>query len=578
MKGMRVGPSGCAALHLLACCPRMPTGVVARLLRMRHTRSAAQLLLRLRTAGLARYETAKPGPVVGARGVRLWTLTAAGHELVDRRGLAPSEEAGGLMPYGRPARRPDTERQRDTPMLVVAYRLLGHVVREMDWPVRVAAWEHPWIRTLAHAEIGRERHVRLPAAAVLVQDNLEGTQPRGLLLLPDVGTLPVASYQPVLHRLIALRLAANVSQPDEPFLVVGVAVAVGLAARVAAWQTLLQQVARQAGERPLRARVFAWPDGMAVAGNQERALGDQADQVLGLVARHPLLERQQLAVLLDVSEARAGQLVRRLTAVGWIRSFKAADVPPEALGPRPGRPRRLSLVELTPTGRREVARRLLLPASVAARHHGLLGNDASTRQFSRHFAHTLGANAVVVAFILTARRIAQRSGDEALEEWRSAAACAHGRFRPDGYGCYRREGARFGFFLEFDRGTEKAREYAAKLDAYCRYRESPAAKRAYAGFPTLLVVTTSGAAEARFASQAHLVQQRHGGSPLSIFLTTTSHIDACPEGVLGPIWRSAADPWAAEPVRICWLPRLRGQQRLDSAGADYRQVPTGRTL
>ena len=30
-----------AALHLLACCPRMPTDVLAVLLRIQHTRSAA---------------------------------------------------------------------------------------------------------------------------------------------------------------------------------------------------------------------------------------------------------------------------------------------------------------------------------------------------------------------------------------------------------------------------------------------------------------------------------------------------------------------------------------------------------
>ncbi len=55
----RIGPSGRAALHLLACCPRMPTDVVAVLLGMRHARSAAQLLLRLRTAGLAHYKNSE---------------------------------------------------------------------------------------------------------------------------------------------------------------------------------------------------------------------------------------------------------------------------------------------------------------------------------------------------------------------------------------------------------------------------------------------------------------------------------------------------------------------------------------
>src|SRR5919202_6591216 len=84
----RVGPSGRAALQLLACCPRLPTDVVGALMGMRHTRSGAQLLLRLRTAGLVRFEMARTGPLVGSRGVRLWRLTPAGRAFLDRRGLA----------------------------------------------------------------------------------------------------------------------------------------------------------------------------------------------------------------------------------------------------------------------------------------------------------------------------------------------------------------------------------------------------------------------------------------------------------------------------------------------------------
>ena len=36
-----------------------------------------------------------------------------------------------------------------------------------------------------------------------------------------------------------------------------------------------------------------------------------------------------------------------------------------------------------------------------------------------------------------ARRAQARGQDEALQDWRSAAACTRGSFRPDGYGCYR---------------------------------------------------------------------------------------------------------------------------------------------
>jgi hypothetical protein len=449
---MRVGPSGCAALQLLACCPRVPTDVVATLLRMQHTRSAAQLLLRLRTTGLARFETAKPGPLVGSRRVRLWTLTHDGRTFLETRGLARSEEAVDGLPYGRPARWPETARQRDTPMLITAYRMLAEVAAGIDHPLRMVAWEHPWTRTLAHPESGRARRVQLPASVRLMPSNASREQPRGLLLVPDLGTRPVASYRPVLHRLIELRQVTDVDEADEPLVVVGVTVAHGQAARVAAWQSLLEQVTRRAGERPLHARVVVHPEALATDRTPHRQHGAQADQALGLVARHPLIERRQLAALLGTSPARAGQLVRQLSASGWVRAREYADAPPEPVGVPPRRPHPLSLVELTSAGRREVARRLLLPATAATRHHGLLGNHASSRRFWRHLAHTIGANEVFVAFVLATAR----GGDEALEEWRSAAACARGRFRPDGYGCYRRGRSRFGFFVEFDRGTEKA--------------------------------------------------------------------------------------------------------------------------
>ena len=120
--------------------------------------------------------------------------------------------------------------------------------------------------------------------------------------------------------------------------------------------------------------------------------------------------------------------------------------------------------------------------------------------------------------------------------------------------CYRRGQARYGFFLEYDRGTERAREYAAKLEAYYRYRDSGAAARDYAGFPTVLVVTTRAAAEARFAHEAYLAWERRGGKPLPILLTTTHLIETHPEGILGPIWRTPASPSSAQSVRGYWLP------------------------
>jgi hypothetical protein len=111
---------------------------------------------------------------------------------------------------------------------------------------------------------------------------------------------------------------------------------------------------------------------------------------------------------------------------------------------------------------------------------------------------------------------------------------------------------------EFDRGTERPVEYAAKLAAYYRYLESGRYKRDYESFPAVLVVSISEVAEARFAMQAYTSQQRHATAHLSMFLTTTSRIEASTRDVLGSIWRSPTPPWIAAPVRACWLPRVRG--------------------
>lgn len=252
-----------------------------------------------------------------------------------------------------------------------------------------------------------------------------------------------------------------------------------------------------------------------------------------------------------------------LVARGWIRPIPYELFAHTTTGLSVEQLQRLGLVELTARGRREVSRWLLVPGTIAARHHGLVGGCVAIRGFLRHMTHTIGANAFFVALVQAARNAHLRGGDDAVEEWRSAAACVRGRFRPDGYGCYLRSRSRYGFFLEYDRGTEHPRNYAAKLAAYYRYRDSGKAAHDYDGFPTLLLVTTSEAAEGRFAHQVFLAHQRHGGHPLSVLLATSRRIHAHPEGVLGPVWRAASTPdFACDPVRGYWLPGRGSHGRL----------------
>jgi len=385
-----------------------------------------------------------------------------------------------------------------------------------------------------------------------------------VLLLPELGSAPVARYRPLVRTLLELRQewwAAD--NRDEPLLVVATVDQAGTETRAAAWRSLLQHVVLGSGEPSLRARVLGATDvGLESKAHdpKRRRWADGVDQVLSLVARHPLLTRQQLAVLVGTTRPRIVRLQAELLERGWIRPIRQEQLPHATHGRTVDSIQRLGLVELTPAGRREAARRLLLPGAVAARHHGLVSGRVAIRRFLRHLAHTVGANAFFVALVHAARTVCSRGGADALEEWRSAAACAHGRFRPDGYGCYRRAGSRFGFFLEYDRGTERPGDYAAKLAAYYRYRDSGSAARDYDGFPTLLFVTVSDVAEALFAHQVYLAHQQHGSAALSVLLTTSPRIGTHPERVLGPIWRAPSTIGSViDQVRGYWLPR-RGQQ------------------
>src|SRR5437870_4657417 len=163
----RIGPAGRAALELLACCPRMPTDVMGTLLGHRQAVTTAQLLARLYRAGLARYQLSRLGPLLGSRPVRLWTLSAAGRALVATRGPVPLSKASAQIQYGEPERQRDPARQRGIPLLVACYRLLAEAACGLGRPVRVCAWEHPWIRTIASTDSSRRRRVRLPAGVVL---------------------------------------------------------------------------------------------------------------------------------------------------------------------------------------------------------------------------------------------------------------------------------------------------------------------------------------------------------------------------------------------------------------------------
>src|SRR5438132_7446716 len=108
----RLRSAGSAAVELLARCPRIPADVAVQLLSPARSQPVAQVLLRLRHAGLARVETVRTGGALFGRGsVRLWSLTDAGRAALAGRSPSPNAEATWAIPYGRPIRRTNAFRQ-----------------------------------------------------------------------------------------------------------------------------------------------------------------------------------------------------------------------------------------------------------------------------------------------------------------------------------------------------------------------------------------------------------------------------------------------------------------------------------
>jgi hypothetical protein len=255
---------------------------------------------------------------------------------------------------------------------------------------------------------------------------------------------------------------------------------------------------------------------------------------------------------------RIRRLEADLVCSGWLTRVEMEELPPVAVGWSQTVFSDLGLVEITLAGQRRIAAALGLDPKTATRYHGLIGAGRShggkRRRLLLALAHTLGANAVLVALATAACAVRRAGGSDDLVEWRGAAACERKYCKPDGYGCYVRNGVAHGFFLEYDRGTESTRTYLAKFRAYYSYRDSRQAHRDYYGFPTLLFVTTQPRAEERIADAAHRAWFLRGTEPLAVLITTTSRITSDRQAILGRIWRRPGQIGAtSDDERQYWL-------------------------
>lgn len=555
-------------LWLLACLPLLPEDVIERLYGLRGAASVYRCLARLRKAGLV--ATVQPA-IRDGRSPRLAYLTNLGLATV---AVDQGVEPDALARRNR-LRGPDLlARLAGLPCLLATYRLLAALAGARPGRPDLLAWEQPWRRRYRRPTARVPATVALPAYAALSW----GGEAAHYLLVPDVGTFPLRVYRGTLGRLLALRAGAG-----EAFPLLVVATTDG---RRAAWGRLLEELNQNRAQVPLAGRIATWeqlstgleglpapggrPDpaagvvrrprlrrlvprrpaspipcpvgdllraGPAAAGPARRVLelaaGDHA--LLDLVGRHPFLPVDGLAAVLGWTGEQARSRRDRLVARGLLRLVEPAEVGERVASG--------GLVELTTDGLELVAARQGLTPGAAIRHNGLVGGGPDRprgprRILLKHPDHTLGVDALFVGLYRAAARLAAAGRDVAVLEWRSAAACSRRRFRPDGYGMLRCGGRRCGFFLEYDRGTMRGRDYREKWAAYYEYRDSRRFERDYDGFPTVLVVTTENAAEERIARAARAAAV--GRWPALRLLLTCEwriHDPLNPNGLLGPIWR-----------------------------------------
>jgi hypothetical protein len=579
--GAVLGRTERRVLHLLGQLPLIPAPLLACVLGGRGPATSYRALGRLRAEGVV---GSAPVPVRRGRPRALWHLTSAGIEMLALDEAKPPKD----LARERRLRASDLRRMLvGWPPLLACYEILAALARShLDEP-ELVEWRRPWILRSETYAPARGSRLSFPAYAALHwKDARLGVE---AVLIPDLGSEPLAA-----HARAMARLASSRSTSDRPLPAIVVAAPEGR--RLNAWRIAVEEIARVRATTSVR--LVSWRDvhggaeivspqqrwleelrsaelprpaaqlecrkrSMAVGSNYppRRARPSSAPKqfspsdraMLEVIGRHPFLPLTALAEYLGWPPAQARARCRALAACSMVRVLG-----PDEAGVHAAR----DLVELTAVGLVRLLRWAGLSISTAVRQLGLAGGGreqpvGNRRLLMRDLAHTLGADAIFVGLTVLARRRAAALGtDDALLDWRGAAACARGHVHPDGYGLFQSGGQLHGFFLEYDRGTMQARDYRRKFGAYYRYRDTGRFRRDYDGFPTILLVTAGTGSEERIARVLRAAETGQAAPPLPVLLTSVGWIESQAHGLLGPIWREPGSTqrrrWPVDRGTVGW--------------------------
>jgi len=306
----------------------------------------------------------------------------------------------------------------------------------------------------------------------------------------------------------------------------------------------------------------------AASGHQEAAYPPATWALLAAIARGPARPVADLALVLGLAPATIRERLAPLRARGLIRFLTAADlagIPPAARAPLARR----RLVAATRAGIAALAARAeATPARVAAAR-GYVGGDGPADPghgphlaLLRQAAHTVALHDLERAARLAVRAWPRDAGTPAPRlRWTLGHRLAHRVWRPDAGGIWSLHGRDFPFLLEYDAGTERPRQHAAKLAIYAGFAAGPvAASRFPHGRPPVLVVARDAAACERFLASLRAAPDAAAAWPW--WLTTLATLAATPGGLLGPAWigRAGDHPrrWYAPPCALAppvyWRP------------------------
>jgi len=484
---------------------------------------------------------------------------------------------------------------RRLPLWRATYDLLARLARVPGIDGEPVLLERPWRRRFATLTAKTPLTIELPCRSAF---RWHAGEVFDCLLLPDLGMFAPRAYRLTMRKLMALRRSSGEVLPV-------LAISTTDESARAAWHRVIDDVAREQGDRPLDAMVFS-PSSEAelpaeIAGrlvndvgpsprHSWRGCGPHRDRdviaplvgdppfqtrdavsthltlssedrgVIDVIGRYPLVLEPEVGTLSQATAEDAARRCSRLIDQGFVRR---GPPPPDPDLRRSGKRRawrtasagtdRQFVLQLTREGFLAAAGRSALPLATIRRK--ILGTDGTEVQKRREwrlfaqFEHTRGIVGFFTELIHLSERRRRTGADDRLVEWQSEAFCSQRWILPDAYGVFERCGRRYGFFLEFDRGTEHPDDFERKFNAYYEYRDSGAYQRDYDGFPTILLVTTGlPAIEDRIACAARNAGIGHP-APLPLLLTTTWRLnsDTNPDGALGPVWRTATDD-----ARRCW--------------------------